>query len=298
MNRLYCAFLLLIGLGGSMTAETSRQPGREIVAPAGDRPARVLGQARTEAEYEAFVALKSALGPLGKAESAQDFLERFPLSGLSPFAHQVAATAYHQLNDYDSFIHHAERALLEVPHDPLLQTRLAVAYAQSHQTRKAVGQARRGLKTIETLRRPPKVSEEEWNSQLMRFRADANYALGTAYLEDFSNSGGGSTDPVLREARGYLERAILQDPRHDAAHFRLGFAYLKQNQADRAIRSYARAAALDGFTSSLARQHLEKIYRHLHPPLPDEDQERYELRIAHGLNGLVAQEREYFGSSR
>ena len=170
-----------------MTAETSRQQGRDIVAPAGDRPARVLGQARTEAEYEAFVALKSALGPLGKAESAQDFLERFPLSGLSPFAHQVAATAYHQLNDYDSFIHHAERALLEVPHDPLLQTRLAVAYAQSHQTRKAVGQARRGLKTIETLRRPPKVSEEEWNSQLMRFRADANYALGTAYLEDFSN---------------------------------------------------------------------------------------------------------------
>ncbi len=77
------------GLVGSMTAETSRQPGREIVAPAGDRPARVLGQARTEAEYEAFVALKSALGPLGKAESAQDFLERFPLSGLSPLAHQA-----------------------------------------------------------------------------------------------------------------------------------------------------------------------------------------------------------------
>ena len=152
MNRLFCAFPLLIGLVGSMTAETSRQPGREIVAPAGDRPARVLGQARTEAEYEAFVALKSALEPLGKAESAQDFLERFPLSGLSPLAHQ----------------------------------------------------------------------------------------------------------------------------------------------ADRAIRSYARAAALDSFTSSLARQHLEKIYRHLHPPLPDEDQERYELRISHGLNGLVAQEREYY----
>ena len=292
-KQLFRLSLLLLGVGGSMITTTAQQQGHEIVAETTVRPARVLGQAQTKEEYEGFVALKTAEGPRGKATSAENFLETFPQSGLAPFAHQVAATAYHQLNDYDRFIHHAEAALLEVPYDPLLLTQLAVAYAQSSQTDEAVRKARRGLQTIETLRKPPQVSQEKWESQLRQFRADANYALGTAYLENFSKSVGGPTDPILRGAREYLERAILQDPRHEAAHFRLGFAYVKQNEAGKAILSYARAVALDGFTSSLARQHLEKIYRYLHPAKRDEDEKRYDQRISRGLDDLIAREKEY-----
>ena len=293
MKQLFRLSLLLIGMGGSIVTATAQQQGHETVAQTTVRPARVLGQAQTKEEFEAFVALKTAEGPRGKATSAENFLEKFPQSGLAPFAHQVSATAYHQLNDYDRFIHHAEKALLEVPYDPLLLTQLAVAYAQSDQTDEAMKKARRGLQTIGTLRKPPQVAREEWESQLRQFHADANYALGAAHLQNFSKSMQGPSDPNLKGARDYLERAVLQDPLHEAAHFQLGFAYVKQNKADKAILSYARAAALSGFTSLLARQHLEKIYKYLHPPKRDEDEKLYGQRISRGLEELIVREREY-----
>lgn len=265
-------------------------------APA--KPPRVLGQAQTQPEFDAFTAIENAATPDEKAKLAEQFLANFPDSGLTPFVHQVAALSYQQTNSYEKFIDHAEKTLAELPQNPLILTSLAVAYAQRGRSTDAMDRAEKGLKAVDALQKPLDAPQAQWDAQIDQLRADAHYALGTAYLEQFVATSEGKTgdlsgDPSLKLALDYLERSVTQDPGYDVAYYRLGFAYVKKNDADSAIKNYARAVALERFVSAMARESLYKVYEFMNPKKGEENDQQYNQRISDELNKIIAAEREH-----
>lgn len=293
MRKLFYVSLVLIVIGLLVPTAKAQEPQEEGTVQAVEPPVRVLGQGQTPEESAAFSTLEAAISFQERARLAEDFVGKFPESGLAPFAHQIAALAYHQLNDYDKFIHHAEKTVVEIPENPLLFIQLAVAYAQSNESDQAIEKAHKGLELADTIRRPPEVVPTEWESQLNQLRADGKYALGTAYLVRFSGSGKKAPDSNLEQAQNYLEQAISHDPGYDLAYFRLAFASLKQNNGEKAVKNYARAAALEGFVASQCRENLQKVYQFLNPKEGQEDEGEYSERISKELEELIATEKEY-----
>lgn len=271
--------------------QPAQQPPPGQPAP---KPPRVLGQAQSQEEFDIWSRINAAVTPQEKAQLAEGFLEKFPESGLTAFAHQTAALAYQQMNNYDKFIHHSEKTLEELPDNPLILTSLAVAYAQKDgNADKAIEKADKGLMMLAALQRPPQVEQAQWEAQLDQLKSDAHYALGTAYLEKFSKGDQSVSNPDLLKAIENLEKAVSLDPRYDTAYYRLAFAYVKKNDAESALKYYARAIAVEGVVSSMARESLLKVYEFVNPKKQGEEDQQYRQRVSEATQQLVAQEKEY-----
>lgn len=273
--------------------QPAQQPPAGQPAP---KPPRVLGQAQSQEEFDAWskISANPAATPQEKAQLVEAFLEKYPESGLSAYAHQVAALAYQQMNNYDKFIHHSEKTLEELPDNPLILTSLAVAYAQKDgNADKAIEKADKGLMMLAALQKPAEVDQAQWDAQLDQLKSDAHYALGTAYLEKFSTGAQAVSDPHLLKAIENLEKAVSLDPRYDTAYYRLAFAYVKKNDAESALQHYARAIAVNGVVSSMARESLLKVYEFVNPKKQGEEDQQYRQRVSEATQQLVAQETEY-----
>jgi len=70
----------------------------------------------------------------------------------------------------------------------------------------------------------------------------------------------GDNTVMLNRSIEHLEKAVEADPRFDYAYFRLGYTHTRLNDADKAIESYAQAAAINGVAAQLALQQLQTLY--------------------------------------
>jgi hypothetical protein len=66
-----------------------------------------------------------------------------------------------------------------------------------------------------------------------------------------------------------LNQALVFEPKHDYACFRLGFAYRNLNDAGGALVAYAKAAAVGGVAAGPARNALGEIHAIVKEGMPD-----------------------------
>jgi tetratricopeptide (TPR) repeat protein len=286
---------LLIGalvLSGALAAVATRsdegpaQQQAEDLPPQQEQPEpppRIVGQPQTEAEFAAWLAIEAAPTFEEKAQLAQSFLERFPESGLTPYAHQLLALNYQQANDRDRFIYHSEKTLEDLPDNALILTHLAIAYAQKQEPDKAIVRATEGLEALNRMEKPAQLSQAQWAQQRDQLSADAHYAIGVAHMDRFNqlaDDAQTTEDPNLKQAADYFENAIDSDPAHDRAYYHLGYVYAKMNEADKALTSYARAAVIGGVAAAPAKDQFSRVYEFVH-------------RNTDGLEQFLDEQREY-----
>ena len=263
-SRMVLSVLVLSLFSNHLTAQaaaregqqTSQEPSQDQQEP--EQPARVVGEAREKAEFDAWQVVERSGSLSEKAELAMRFLESFPNSGLMAFAHHVLADAAYQVNDVENFILHAEQALLELPEVPQLLAPLAYLYSERRQTAKASEYANRALRLLEKLEKPGKMTSSEWVNQRQGLQADSHYALGRAHLELWQQSVGSPKE--LRQAVEHFSRTLELDPEHAYAAFRLGFAQGNSRNPKAAVAAYARASILDSPAAERSKTYLERIH--------------------------------------
>ena len=248
-----------------------------LVAP--PEPVRVVGQAQTKEEYDAWTAIDQTEDLQQKAELAMDFLENHPKSGLTPLAHQLLALFYQQHNEYEKFVEHGEKAIAELPNSYVLLIELAVGYAERADVQKALSRAQQGLDGAAAAERPGQLSLVEWTRQKERLEADGHYALGLANLHQSMKSSSTKAQH-LESCVEHFSKVVEFEPDHDRAYLRLGRVYLGQRNAEKALEAYARAAASGGMTAEIAREQLDQLYTFVH-------------KKTDGIEELINQQREY-----
>jgi len=215
-----------------------------------------------DAEFDAYDAVVQSTQSEEVIQLGKKFLDLFPESDLATFVHKRLAISYQQLNDYEKLVFHGEKTIELRPEDPDIRPTLAMAFAEQGENNKAIDYAVEGLRILEAIEKPADTPIRRWVVLRERGMADANYAQGLAYLKKSLNMVGDNA-VILNRSVEYLEKAIEADPRFDAAYFRLGYTHTRLNNADQAIESYARAAALDGIAAQLALEQLQTLYNFL-----------------------------------
>ena len=123
------AVLLLFSagiLGQTPTQQQQQPPAQEQQAPP-PPPPRIVGQAQTQEEFDAYEAISAAVDKVGAADG---FLAAYPESGLTAYVHQLLAQHYDEAGDFLNFATHAGKALEELPDNASLLTRLAFVSAE------------------------------------------------------------------------------------------------------------------------------------------------------------------------
>jgi tetratricopeptide (TPR) repeat protein len=232
---------------------------------------RVVGQARSQEEWDAWRLVEQAESPSERAELAGRFIESYPQSGLVPNAHHAVAQHLYQLGDVDDFTAHAENAVAELPMAVDLLSQLAFIYAERGRADLAIDRASRALENVESVPVPRGVGPEAWVGQVFQLKAEANYALGRAHLSKITRTEDREEDPNLQKAIEFLEAALRYDPRHDYACFRLGYAERNANDAGGALSAYAKAVALGGVAAGPAQQQLDEVLTIVKQAMPDSE---------------------------
>ncbi len=264
-------WLSVVGLPGQDQGGASQPAQEPSQAAEPVKPPRVVGEAQTQEEWDAWQLVEQAPSLQEKAQLAQAFLAKYPESGLTPHAHHVLARQFYQAGDMTNFVPHAEKAVAELPQAVDMLSGLAFFYAEKGQPDRAIDRANRALSEIESAPRPAQVPVADWVAQLYQIRAEANYALGRAYLSKISRSENRAQDPNLIKAVQHLETALKYDPRHDYACFRLGFARRNQNDAGGALMAYGQAMAIGGVAAGHAQQQLEEVLGIVKNAMPDSE---------------------------
>ena len=280
MKKLVC-MLLSVGLllcvaslqAAAGTQEQAEPEGTSTEAPAiGEpvKPPRIPGRAQSQAEWDAWQLVLQGVNSAQKADLAEGFLETYPTSGLSANAHYFIAQNYYEIGDADNFIVHAEKSLEELPNSVTFLTQLGFFYAERGESEKATERAEQALELLDELPRPAEVPVQDFVVQSRLLKADAKYALGRSHLNQIaSDSENRSSDPHLMKAMVNLKESLRMDPKHDYASFRLGFAFRNMNNAEGAMKAYARAAVLGGVAAQPARAELEDILGIIKRAAPD-----------------------------
>ncbi len=263
----------LIGFwGGASNLQASIQSQRQTPADAAQqegqsgvpaKPPRVVGQAQTKEEFDAWSVIEKTEDFKEKAQLNLNFLQEHPDSGLTPLAHQFLALAYQQENNYEKFVDHGEKAVAELPTSYVLMIELAVAYAERSEPDQAMNHGQRGLEVSAAATKPAQLTTADFVSKMDALKADANYAIGLSRLHQ-SLKGGSAKDDLVEQARVHLEKAAELDPNHERAYLRLGRVYLTQQNGEQALDSFARAVAVGGQTQEIAQGQLEQLYTYLH----------------------------------
>lgn len=269
------AGLMTTSLVGGLQQETP--PPQEGQAPEGVLPSvpvelpRVLGEARTPEEWEAWQLVERSTRLAEKAGLAESFLQNYPDSGLTANAHYIIAQNYYQTGDIENFVLHAEEAIAEIPDAPELLAQLSFFYAENGQAAQAIDRATRSLEVIERVEKPASVPANQWVDQVYQLKAEANYALGRAHLSRMSRTENRAEDPNLKIAIEHLQNTLRYDPRHDYACFRLGFAERNSNNAAGALMAYGKAVVIGGVAAQPAQGQLEDVLSIVKVSMPDSE---------------------------
>jgi hypothetical protein len=191
-------------------------------------------QWKSRGEYDAFMAIQKAGSPEAKITAANAFLTKFPSSDFMSQADMLKWQAYVQLKNAPGAVDAAKSALKHTPSDAIKITALNyLAYVlpymykpsdpdASTQLSQTQSEAKEGLQMLQQLQKPANLSQDQFETQIKRFRADFNRALGFAALEqkDFSS------------AITYLKAAEQDNPKDSYTLSFLGQAYLFSKPAD------------------------------------------------------------------
>ena len=244
--ELMCLGLLCALAVGQTTADVQKAP-------------RVVGTAQSNKEFEAYQNILSLKQPGAITRSAEDFLQTYPNSGLSPFIHQAAALAYQQLKDRTRVIRHGEAVLQDLPDNVVVLAILARTFAETDQPALSIARGTAALEAVGRMAPPSTVTESAWLAERANLETDLRLSLGTAYLTQAVKDQPPKREDSLRHAIENLQKSHDGDPTSGPANYRLGLAHLMKGDSDKALKFLAWTVALDGALSAVARARLEQV---------------------------------------
>ena len=276
---LFSVFVLTIQLlAGSVWAQV--QPAESMGSRGRATELAIEGASATE--VDAWEKINRISDIKKKGEEALDYLKTYPQGAYLPYIHGILAMYYQDRKDDDRFLEHAELSVQSLPDEVNLLSALCVTYAEKQQPDPAIKHGRTALAILPTADGPPGMASQKWEEIRSTLTADCHYCTGTGYLFKAYNSMGAAH--LMNPAMDHLQQATAMNPTNQAAQFYLGFGYELQQDLESAIPCYAKAAALEGSNTALAKQQLEKAYEQVHGNKK-------------GVNDLISEQKKLFEAS-
>lgn len=224
-----------------------------------------VGQAGSQAELEEFNKLRVEADTATKQRLIDEFLKKYPESGLVALVHREGVTLGQQTNNFQLMAEHGEKTLVMMPEDFAVMTVLANAYAERNMVDKAEEKAERAIELVTSAQKPGEMSEEQWAQGKKMLLATNFSALGYVHLRR------AQTIQTPAERKTETERAIAPFKKaieyhqtDDVSYWRLGLTYAFLNDYPNAESNLAKAVAVNGIAASYARSSLEDIYKGQH----------------------------------
>jgi len=253
------SLLTLLAFSGPILAQPTA-PGDGM---GGQHRAKVLAiEGASPGEADAWEKINRMTDIDNKGKEALEYLEKYPEGAYLPYVHGILAMYYQSKEDEARFIEHAELALQSLPDEVNLLAALSVTYAEKQKPDPAIKYGKTALAILPTAGAPQGMSTTKWEEIRTKLIADCNYGAGTGYLFKAFNLGG--ADYLMTPAMNHLQEATRLDPVNQASQFYLGFGYELKEDFESAIPCYAKAAALKGKNTALAKQQLENAYKKVH----------------------------------
>jgi len=213
---------LCLAMGGA--------PSTFAQAPAGQDAA--AGQKYTMAEYNSYQACAAEKNPTQQIRCLDDFAAKYPNSALLVYIYPLYYNAYSQLKNWQKVIEYADKllALGDKVEPPIrYQAYYARAFAYSNmppnspeaqaQAPKACEAAKAGLKTLNELKKPDNMSEDDFNKQKQQPATLFNYTIAQCSM-------------VQKDYQTAIDsyKAVLEKNPDDAiTAYKIGQAYMAMN---------------------------------------------------------------------
>jgi tetratricopeptide (TPR) repeat protein len=227
-------------------------------APAG-QDAGAGKQQYTMAEYNAYQAAAAERNPTQQIKLLDDFASKYPNSALLVYVYPLYYNAYSQLKNWQKVIEYGDKllALGDKVEPPIrYQAYYARAFAYSNlaptsqdvkdQAPKACEAAKAGLKTLNELKKPDTMSEEDFNKQKQQPAILFNYTLAQCSM-------------IQKDYQTAIDsyKAVLEKNPDDAiTTYKIGQAYMAMNPPQQmdAFWYFAKAVSSKGAKPEQANQ--------------------------------------------
>jgi tetratricopeptide (TPR) repeat protein len=212
---------LCLMLGSAVRANAQAPAGQD----AGAKPQYTM------AEYNAYTAAQSIKDPAQQTKTLDDFVAKYPNSALLVYVYPLYYNAYSQLKNYQKVIEYADKTLAlgdKIEPPVKYQAYYARAFAYSNlnpaptdpeAARKARQAALDGLKTLNELKKPDNMSQEDFEKQKKQPAILFNYTAANAAM-------------ALKDYQAAIDsyKAVLALTPDDAiTSYRIGQAYMAMN---------------------------------------------------------------------
>ena len=250
LSGLAIATVLCLILGSGLIANAQ--------APAAAQDAGAAkGPQYTMAEYNAYQACAAEKTPAAQIKCLDDFVAKYPNSALLIYIYPLYYNDYTQLKNplkvmeyVDKLIALGDKAEAAIRYGALYARALAYAglapAEQTAQAAKAREAAILGLKTIDELKKPDNMSDEDFKKQKLQPSILFNYTSGNSsmLLKDYA------------AAAGFFKAVLALNADDPVANYNLGRAYqaMTPPQQMDAFWAFARAVTAKGATEAQSRQ--------------------------------------------
>jgi tetratricopeptide (TPR) repeat protein len=227
-------------------------------APAG-QDAGAGQQKYTMAEYNSYQACAAEKNPQAQIKCLDDFVTKYPNSALLVYIYPLDYNAYSQLKNWPKVIENADKLLAmgdKVEPPIRYQAYYARAFAYSNmppnspdvqsQAPKACEAAKAGLKTLNELKKPDNMSEDDFNKQKQQPAILFNYTLAQCSM-------------IQKDYQTAIDsyKAVLEKNPDDAiTSYKIGQAYMAMNppQQMNAFWYFAKAVTAKNANQTQATQ--------------------------------------------
>jgi tetratricopeptide (TPR) repeat protein len=214
---------LCLAIGGASTAFAQAPAGQDAAA----------GQQKyTMAEYNSYQACAAEKNPQAQIKCLDDFVAKYPNSALLVYIYPLYYNAYSQLKNWPKVIEYADKllAMADKVEPPIrYQAYYARAFAFSNlppnspdvqaQAPKACEAAKAGLKTLNELKKPDAMSDQDFEKQKQQPAILFNYTLAQCSVvqKDFQTA--------IDSYKAVLEK----NPDDAITAYKIGQAYMAMN---------------------------------------------------------------------
>jgi tetratricopeptide (TPR) repeat protein len=182
----------------------------------------------TMAEYNAYTAAQSTKDPTQQIKQLDDFVSKYPNSALLIYVYPLYYNAYSQLKNYPKVIEYADKLLAlgdKIEPPVKYQAYYARAFAYSNQNpaptdpdtaKKARQAASDGLATLNALKKPDNMSQEDFDKQ----------KKAPAILFNYTAANSSMTLKDYAAAIEFYKAVLVLTPDDPITAYRIGQAYM------------------------------------------------------------------------
>jgi tetratricopeptide (TPR) repeat protein len=216
-------------------------------------------------DMEDFARIRDEKDPALKKTMIDEFAQKYPQSKALPFVYQEGALLGRLSNNVEMMGEYGEKSLAVWPDNYMLMTELGSAYVQRKQVDKAEEKATKALDLLAAAAKPATATEEQWAQAKNVLTATNQCTLGFVHL----NRAQGSTDPAKKKTEAEtalvpFRKALELTPKDDYSLYGIGISYALLNNYPDSETNLARAAAVNGTVSAIAKSTLETLYKSQH----------------------------------